>query len=78
MNGANEVIELGMWYTYTGSHNPQLKPGTRVKVLEVTNSKYCDAIVWPMGPARTEDEGGIGIKAEHLQGPPSRSPRHKK
>lgn len=71
----SEKIELGMWYTFTGSTR-QLKPGTRVKVLEVVNGTHCDAIVWPMGPARTEDEGGIGVKAEDLQGPPSRSPRH--
>lgn len=59
------IIE-GKWYTYNSASSRQLNCGCPVKVLSTEGETH--ALVWPMGPARTDDEAGILVHNSQLAG----------
>jgi hypothetical protein len=63
-----ERVREGCWYRFDGD-SLQLKKGTKVRVVEPVSPQSDGAMVWPMGPGRTEDEAGIWVLKANLRGP---------
>lgn len=63
-------IVIGRWYKYSGPSNNYLRTGQRIKVLDYdpdyTGDLFPSVTVWGMGPARADDEAGIGVWPNQL------------